>query len=409
MKKDFCIKTRLACIAVTLAAVSLLGCQQWEPEELHTRTTLFYAAADNDLSSPIMNNIRDMAAGMDDVTSAGNNMLAFVDRPNVNSVLLSIHNGRIDTVKVWPENLHSSSPEVLSMVIKETRALYPSSDRFNLIISSHGTGWVPASTLPFIDPYQYPLPVGAAVQNSLAPLQHFNTKATCVEVTPDNKMKWMDLDGLKSAIPDGMFDFIMFDACLMGSAEVAYALKDKADWMIVSEVEIMKAGFPYSRIMSDMFLGNYGEICRKYYEYYDSQSGNSRTGGIALVNLGKMENLAKAFASVVSSATVSVGKLDIYRGVQRCDRYEHPVMFDLYSTVQSLKPSSIAMADFEAAMLDCISDCYHTDYVENELKLEIYSGLNCYIPSPLYEGKINQFFADTEWNKATGFYSPDKR
>ena len=44
------------------------------------------------------------------------------------------------------------------------------------------------------------------------------------------------------------FDYILFDACLMSQVEVAYELRDTADYLILSPAEVMSAGFPYFKI-----------------------------------------------------------------------------------------------------------------------------------------------------------------
>ena len=42
----------------------------------------------------------------------------------------------------------------------------------------------------------------------------------------------MNIDALAAALPV-RFDFILMDACLMGSVEVVYELRNKADFIIV--------------------------------------------------------------------------------------------------------------------------------------------------------------------------------
>jgi len=63
-----------------------------------------------------------------------------------------------------------------------------------------------------------------------------------------NERKTMKVSELSSAInnADVFFDIIIFDACLMGTVEVAYALKDHANYLIASEDTTPACGLYYT-------------------------------------------------------------------------------------------------------------------------------------------------------------------
>lgn len=382
---------------LSVAILMFESCETWQSEELRRRTILVYMSGDNDLWKDMNVNLRSMIASMTPELSAYNSLIVFVDRPGANSVLLDVRNNMCDTVKVWDENLSSSSPDVLSMVEDYVFKAYPAMS-YGLVVSSHGTGWVPASTLHYIDPNKYALPLGGMRPASL-PL----TKALCCEITSANKMKWMEVADMSEAIPYGQFDFILFDACMMTVVETISELYGKTRYVIGSSVEIMSIGFPYSAIMRDMFNGNYADVCRKCYEFYNSKTGTERTCGVALIDVDKIREVAFAFKTLVDNSTVNVDGIDLYHDVQRCDRYRNPVMFDLLDVAEKLKPSEPYLADFKRVLSGCVSSCYHTEYVCKELKLDRYCGLNCYLPVSKYADVINPFFAETEWNRITKF------
>lgn len=391
------LSRNIAVLSVLLSVTAPLfeSCETWNPEELRRKTVLVYMSGDNDLWPSMSLNIKAMAAGMTPELSAYNSLIVFVDRPDANSLLLDVRNYMCDTVKIWNEHLSSSSPDVLSMVMDYVRKSYTAMS-YGLVMSSHGTGWVPDSTLNYIDPYKYGLTLGKLNQMSA-------TKAVCCKVTSAGKMRWMNVDRMAAAIPDGQFDFILFDACLMAGVETMCELYGKTEYVIGSSVEIMRSGFPYSDIMQELFSGSYADVCRKCYEYYDGKSGTERTCGVALINVDKIRALADAFRTVVDNATVDVDDIDLYHDVQRCDRYMNPVMFDLLDVAEKLKPGESALNALDRALSDCVSACYHTDYVVQNLKLDKYCGLNCYLPVSEYAYVINPAFAKTEWNRLTGF------
>jgi hypothetical protein len=62
----------------------------------------------------------------------------------------------------------------------------------------------------------------------------------------------MELADFANAIPYKL-DFIIFDACFMGSVEVCYELKDKAEYIVASPTEILSPGFVYSSMMQHLF------------------------------------------------------------------------------------------------------------------------------------------------------------
>ncbi len=409
-----------------LMVVMAVSCSKWDPEMSGNKTVLVYMSGDTgygDLSAYINDNLRSMAQGMDAYVSSYNNLIVFVDRYKSNSMLLNVHNNLIDTVKVWPENLMSSSPDVLSMVINMTSDLFPA-DEYNLVVWGHGTGWVPSSALPYIDSqyfvpgtqyslgwYQRPLLQNIdsyrQIYTDNEEFRHHSlhlTKALNAELTENRHLHWMELEEFSAAIPEGMFDCILFDACLMGSVEVAYELRGKTDWMICSAVEILSSGMPYNLIIRKLFERDYAGVCRDYYEYYNAKSGSLKTAAIALVEMDRLDELASAFRYVVDNAAVSVADIDL-TDIQHCDRYENPVMFDLMDVAEKLKPGAEAISLFSAALDDCVSSCYHTDYVVSDLKLDTYCGLNCYVPvdKEMYAEKINPSYLNTKWNKAVGF------
>jgi len=55
---------------------------------------------------------------------------------------------------------------------------------------------------------------------------------------------------LREAIPDSLFDFILFDGCMMGGIEVLSELEGKADFVIASPSLVPIQGLPYDSVIS---------------------------------------------------------------------------------------------------------------------------------------------------------------
>lgn len=386
------------------------------------RTVLVYMAGDNNLSRFVRNNMEGLRLAYAKDISSRNNLIVFADTPGREPVLIRVHDFKCDTVKVYGE-LNSGSGDVLARVIKEVTDAYPAKS-YGLVLWSHGTGWLPSSAHTYIDASMLRNRgrdrSGSAVNSYTMGNDQirdpFEDSAPQPETrafgadSGDNKYSWIDLPELRDALPDGkFFDFILCDACFMASAEVAYALRDKCNWYISSAVEIMGQGFPYLSVVPYFFDSQYRKLAETFYEYYNEMSGDSRTAGIGLFDMSKMDAVASAFKEVVNTATADIQYFDIWSGVQRMDRFQNPVMFDLLDFAKKLKPSESALTDLQNALDECILYKANTPYVVSVIRLNTYCGLNAYIPVARYDGVINPYFKETDWNREVGLYEKSKQ
>lgn len=121
----------------------------------------------------------------------------------------------------------------------------------------------------------------------------------------------MSLDTLSDAIDDSKLrkdrklDFIGFDACLMGSIEVAYSLKGHANYLIASEEIEPGAGWNYdflSDITKETETRDIGKnIIDKYFDYYDKAyyKGNLT---LSMINLAEVDDLIDEVDSLFAKA-----------------------------------------------------------------------------------------------------------
>lgn len=116
--------------------------------------------------------------------------------------------------------LSMSRPEALSDFIQWGMKNYPA-ENYWLVISDHGEAW----------------------------------KGACQDDGADD---WMSLPEIQQALQTAReatgrkLDVLSFDACYMGSLEVAHQLKDEAAFMVGSEEEVGYQGLPYDRLLADM-------------------------------------------------------------------------------------------------------------------------------------------------------------
>jgi hypothetical protein len=107
------------------------------------------------------------------------------------------------------------------------------------------------------------------------------------------------LEGAKSNLDERLntsvvFDVVGFDACLMGMVEVAYALRNVANYMVGSEQTEPAAGWPYDAILNALAVTPSSSpqdlasiIPTEYVNFYSGGSNITQSA----VNIAKLDNL----------------------------------------------------------------------------------------------------------------------
>ena len=361
-----------------------------EVEHKINRTVLVYIGADNNLSNTANSNIYSMnsciSSGMDNY-----NLLVFVDRRDVAPALLHVHNFKIDTVAKFTER-DSSDPMLLREVIDNVLENWKA-EHYGLVMWSHGTGWLPTDKLHFVAPNM-----------KYAPRRAFSWEDHKGQTPP---YSCMELDGLVEAIPDNVFDFIVFDACYMGNVEVAYALRNKAQEIVSSCYEIVSYGFPYHIVTRDLLNGNVLKSCNEFYNYYNSMSGWEKMAGISLVNTEGLDSLARCFRKIISGYEGRIDSIDA-SNIQCFDRFDHHVFFDLEDLLVKMGTDRELMNEFRLQLDKCVPFKISTPSIfpgdREEIPVNSYCGMSIYIPLAAYEASgLNAEYRKTEWSDYTGY------
>lgn len=407
------LHTRLAGALMMIIALALpVSCIQTEElGDSFKRTVLVYIAADNNLYSVANSNILSMSnslnRGMRDA-----NLLVFVDKRSTRPLLLHLHDGDIDTLITYSE-MDSSNPAVLGQVIDYVRENWEA-DYYGLVLWSHGTGWLPTSQLHFVAPnmgYTQSRDGSGHEVSSVLEYQRYprGTKAFAWEDKKGHTPPYscMEIDELADVIPDGMFDYIMFDACYMANVEVAYALRHEARYIISSCCEIVDLGFPYHIVTRDLMSGNLMKVCREFSSYYNGMSGWDQMGAVSLVKTDQLDSLARCFRKIVSQDKEYIADMDVSE-IQRFDRFRNHVFYDLEDFVVKLGTSEANLKEFRQQMARCVPYSSSTPYFfQNSLdvfKIDSYCGLSVYIPLSKYESSgLNADYRKTEWSRDTDY------
>ena len=164
----------------------------------------------------------------------------------------------------------ATDPVVMKEVFTDMQIVAPS-DSYGLILGSHASGWMKGNSVQskaFGDDDGYNIDI------------------------PDLA------DVLKNSFSEKL-DFVLFDACMMGTAEVGYELKEVTSYCIASVMETPALGFPYKQVFSYLYSENidYSAVC---HEFISFNKVNNAWGTCAVMNCSQMENLANAVKAKLS-------------------------------------------------------------------------------------------------------------
>lgn len=354
----------------------LTGCHKNNPEPIPVpvpwsdRTVLVYMVGENSLSRWTTENLDKM---LKTFQGEGNLMVYMDSYEGVPQLVKAVMNDNgiasAEIVKTYEER-NSASPDILKETIEEVCLEYPASS-YGLVLWSHGTGWLP-STL----------------------------KSRAFGQDGNN---WMELNDLASALPDGRFDFILFDACYMGCVEIAYALRNKTGYLISSPAEIWEDGFPYDEVVGNWWGGeeSYREVCRKFYDFYNSREGIRKSGTISLVKTENMDALAEATRVILQGKDEQIANLD-RSSIQRIDRTGSliwdNILYDFDDYISHLSPTAEQYDIFSRELDKVILYEAHTPSYGNQIFYQKFCGLSSYIPQSR-QTWLNTFYAGLEWTQ----------
>lgn len=371
---------KIKSIILFLSCVFLFsGCIKDDPvEKKPSRTLLVYVIA-TDLHSYINANVEDMVATATKQNLNGGNLIVFYSRSKEQAELFELKEGPGGTptrhhIKDY-ENLSAIDPANMRAVINEVVSLYPA-DSYGLLYSSHGTAWMPS--------------------NFASMTRWFGKEGD----------EYIEINDLAKGIPGGLFEFIMFDACSMGSIECVYELKDKADRILASPSETSAYGFPYKKILPYFFTddkADLGKVAQTFYEHYNSQ-GNSAFANVSVTHTKELDALATITREIFSDITdetmyqLPLGELQTLSYFSGAPTK----LYDFAHVISKLTTSG-KYDQFLACLNKAVTDTYSTDKLYctkgGYYDVEHFSGLSFY---PFKEGlnELNDWYKkNLSWYK----------
>ena len=386
------------------------------------RVLVFYEAGFNTLGSSIRGNIQDLEDGFLPERGADDDVLlvfCHVTRKGQDyaaetaPVMIRLYSRRgeprADTLKVWPVGTPVANKEMMKEVFDWVRDEFPAAG-YGAVLGSHASGWLPKGY--YANPKEY-----EGYDRGDKEISWRSRKRTFGQeyYSRGTETEEMDIGDLARAIPYRL-DYVLFDACLMGSVEVLWAMKDVCDYCVAAPTEIPGPGFDYATLAEHLLQPGGPDlraVCEDYYSLYAPGGRHGSFGAcLTLADCRQMDGLAEVCRGLFDQYRVAIRTLD-GRSVQAYGRPSNgfQVFFDLKDLLREAGATAGELSSLQASLDKVVLYETHTEKTTYSPALKRVSGLSMYLPSyPDYRRDdchgtpfLDGFYKnDVSWNVATG-------
>lgn len=381
----------------------------------------------NNLSSSLAEDIRDLEKGFIPGSAPLENYL-FVFSHLVESSYSTPSAPKLQRIYLGPdgnpmkETLLEMEPgtvsnraECIREVLEFLKEKYPEIESFGVLMSSHGTGWTPPGYCTtgyknegnsddiewrrsaFPETYLS----GEYLYEPVPGVKSMGYTVTGVNPTVAYET---DIREIADLLPFKL-DYIIFDACFMGGVEVACEFRDKCNFVVASQTEILSDGMDYTTMISDLLEGNRADLvslATNYFNHYNLSIGSKRSATISVVDCSKLGTLAAVCRNLFRNYDISKDNVDASK-LQKYFYYtNHAWFYDLYSIVQAAGASETELSDLQWALDECILYKAATPtFALYGFPIDTHSGLSMYLPEK-ERTQLNSYYRELTWNKLTG-------
>ena len=415
---------------LTLLAVFTVSCKKETIVECdhkvivvreHIRAHVMMGFGFNNLSSAISQDIKDLSQGYVPGNAVDDNYLfvySHLSNGNYNTktspCLERIYkdtDGNIVKKKLleFERGTIACEGERIREVLEFLKQKYPEIESFGILVSSHGTGWTPPGYCAsgYSDDIEWQWAASSSIYQSREYLYNPTpgVKSIGYQVTAVNPITVYETDIRDFARSLPFFlDYIIFDACFMGGVEVACEFRDKCNFVVASQTEILSDGMDYTTMISDLLEGNRADLvslATNFFNHYDLSSEN-RSATISVVDCSKLGTLAAVCHNLFRNYDISKDNVDASKLQKYFHHPEHAWFYDLYSIVQAAGASETELSDLQWALDECILYKAATPtFALYGFPIDTHSGLSIYLPEKK-RTQLNSYYRELTWNKLTG-------
>lgn len=386
----------------------LVGCSDEIPEHERPvqskRAILAYLIANNNLDTDIMNNVvwmyENLAQSQDSCSLAiyykpsSNNsynngylketqiLTFFTDGHGQINGQPALEGSDITTGNVVEQALKytavpgtATDPDVMQANLQAMADIIPA-ESYGLIFGSHATSWMPAEENPFI-----------------------STKSFGQDGSAYNSINIPEFaDVLEASFP-GNLDFVLFDACMMQTAEVCYELRNATHYCIASVMETPTVGFPYHRILSELYQDeiDFNQVCTDVISF-NKEMG--LWGTYAVVDCTQMDAFANAVREQIDQHASALENLSLHSiqqyGVNGSTDFIY-FSFDVADFIKQLNEGELPVLfqqtlDQTVLAKSCITNSHSYPYGSVLTDEDKYCGMGMYIPDAADNSDWNDYY-----------------
>lgn len=389
----------MTCLMMLFTACSKDDDDAPTPQGPAQRTVVVYMSGENSLTGFIHNDLEEMKKGRLNV-AATENLLVFVDgvsqteKPYIAKITA---NGELQMLHTYPNDFYASDPDNMRDVIERAVEACPAKE-YGLVLWGHADGWIINKD---------------SIATETAHRAYGVDNGSNVGI---NKGIWLNIPSMRQSFELLPFKwrFILFDCCNMMTAEVAYELKDVADYLIGAPAEIPGHGAPYEQVVPALFLQTddfYKSIVDSYATAYPQKVV------LSVVNTSRMESLAQATQQVLPLLNDYAQKtsLDnhIYYHAIKVNEIRKTIHHDMrevaYKALDAAAYHYWMSAFSEAVVYSYYSPSWITNgtvLFDFTMSKDYWGGLSMFFPMNKYEtatDSVNETIKQMGWYYAVGW------
>lgn len=396
--------------------------------EISGRTVLVYMVAENSLGyyGFQRSDSTEIMEGRQYVKDT-DRMLLFMDRVGKKPTLYRVRADKDypEIIMQWDTDFCSSDPTRLQEVLDTVKNTCPAQE-YGLIMWSHSDGWIPPTDTNYSNYESSKRNIASNVN-----LLSFGIDSGSNGNYSNNGAQ-MSIEGIATAIENAQIHlkYIFFDSCLMGSFEVAYALRQVADYFVASPIATPGAGCYYTHeLEKGFFSDDPSDICRTYLNDVESEELEASYEGMGLVasciQTDKLETLASSisqalpYSTIINKQSVDMDTVLAYQAYTP-SFYYRPHNYDALQALRNILPP-LQFCQVETALNEAINyrgatssvwiGPYLSNYIYPPVESGNYCGVSMFIPQQIYtenarisrHGDLNEKFKKTQWYEAAGF------
>lgn len=367
-----------------------------------THTLLLYMIGDNSLSGSVSSNLNDAIAGLQ-TSETPLNLIVYQDGnsrnklPQLYQLKRRSYSHKVDTIKIksWSEEVNSADPAFVAKIAELVFNRYDTPIK-GMELWGHGLSWIPS------DSYQVSNEA-AATRAATWYGPDFSQYGEFWELGAELKRTGIHLD------------YMLFDACHMSTAEVAYELRDFTDYILAAPSEIIGEGFPYRKmILALSHIKDRATLESGLEAAFEAFEEKYKNGGtFTLLKTEGLERLHQACVELSQNAQETLAlwaedpkihEMQIQHYGRWVDKTNYRYYFydlDHWAYVLSTKSECGGYESVHDALKDCVIRSYHSQTFLS-VQIEHCCGLAMSIPQfwslSGQKNKLDSAYRLIQWN-----------